>query len=129
MMNLKVDAFLSKAPKWRAELAELRRIILDCGLAEEVKWNVPVYTCKGKNIVGINGLKEYCALAFFKGALLKDPNNILVRPGNVQSARWAKFTSVRKIAEMGTTLKTYIYEAIAIENAGLKIAAKKLQTL
>jgi len=127
-MNPKVDAFLNRAEKWRPELDLLRSIILDCGLTEELKWNVPIYTSNKKNVAGINGLKEYCALAFFKGVLLKDEHHILSRPGqHTQAARWAKFTSVEQIAQMEPVLKAYIAEAIAIEKAGLKIQPKKTE--
>lgn len=125
-MNPKVDAFLGNLEKWQDELKRLRMIILDCGLTEEVKWNVPIYTFNDKNVVGINGLKEYCALAFFKGALLSDSNSILVTPGeHTQGVRWVKFTSAAQVDKMAGILKTYIYEAIEVEKAGLKIASKK----
>ena len=121
-MNPDVDKFLSKVKKWRAELEKLRMIILDCQLTEELKWGVPCYTFQKKNIVGINGLKEYCALAFFKGALLRDTDGILIKPGkNTQAGRWIKFTNVREIAEMKPILKAYISEAIEVEKAGLKV--------
>ena len=127
-MNPKVDAFLNRAEKWRPELELLRGIILDCGLTEELKWNVPIYTSDKKNIVGINGLKEYCALAFFKGVLLKDEHHILIRPGqHTQAARWIKFTSADQIVQMEPVLKAYIAEAIEIEKAGLKIQSKKTE--
>jgi uncharacterized protein YdeI (YjbR/CyaY-like superfamily) len=125
-MNPKVDEYLSKAPKWSEELEQLRNIILDCGLTEELKWSVPVYTFQKKNIVGINGLKEYCALAFFKGVLLHDANGILIKPGkNTQVGRWIKFTNVGEIVQMKTILKAYIHEAIEVEKAGLKVISKK----
>jgi len=127
-MNPKVDMFLSQVEKWQPELELLRSIILDCGLTEELKWNVPIYTSDKKNIVGINGLKEYCALAFFKGALLKDEQHILIRPGqHTQAARWVKFTSVKQIARLEPVLKAYITEALEIEKAGLKIQPKKTE--
>jgi len=126
-MNPKVDEFLDRAVKWQEELKRLRVIILDCGLTEELKWNVPIYAFNKKNIVGINGLKEYCALAFFKGALLNDANGILVIPGeHTQAARWVKFISVEQIDEMEPVLKAYIHEAIEAEKAGLKITSKTL---
>jgi uncharacterized protein YdeI (YjbR/CyaY-like superfamily) len=125
-MNPKVDTYLSKAPKWQEELETLRMIALDCNLTEELKWGVPVYMFQKSNIVGINGLKEYCALAFFKGALLNDANGVLKKPGeNTQAGRWIKFTSVREIVEMEPILKAYIFEAIEVEKAGLKVNFKK----
>ena len=113
----KLDEYLSKAPKWSEELEQLRNIILDCGLTEELKWSVPVYTFQKRNIVGINGLKEYCALAFFKGDVLRDANGILIKPGkNTKAGRWVKFTNVREIVQMKTILKAYIHEAIEMES-------------
>ncbi|HXP50055.1 MAG TPA: DUF1801 domain-containing protein, partial [Bacteroidia bacterium] len=96
-MNSKVDIYISNASKWMEELQVLRMICLDCNLAEELKWSIPVYTFQKKNIVGINGLKESVVLAFFKGALLSDIDGILLQPGKVQAARWIKFTSVKEI--------------------------------
>lgn len=127
-MNPKVDAYLRKAERWQPEIERLRTIILDCGLAEELKWKIPCYTLRGKNIVGIHGLKEHCALAFFKGALLSDPKGILAKPGeNSQVGRWIKFTHVREIAKLEPTLKTYIGEAIEVEEAGLKVRLKTIE--
>ncbi|MGH1434538.1 MAG: DUF1801 domain-containing protein [Lewinella sp.] len=124
-MNSKVDDFLGKAKKWRPEMEELRRIILDCQLQEEWKWRGPCYTFQESNIVIIGALKDCCNLSFFKGALLKDPNNILAKPGeNTQSARVVRFTSVREIVELEPVLKAYIYEAAEVEEAGLKVAYK-----
>jgi len=123
-MNPKVDAYFSKLQNWRKELETLRILILDCNLTEELKWNVPVYTFQKKNIVGINGLKKSCALAFFKGVLLKDDKGILIQPGKVQSARWVKFTSVKEIIKMEPILKAYIFEAIEVERVGLKNVKK-----
>ncbi len=124
--NPHVDAYFSKAQKWREELEKLREILLDCQLTEELKWAVPCYTFQGRNIVGINGLKESCALAFFKGALLEDAVGILIKPGeNTQAGRWMKFTSVQQIVNMESTLKAYIYEAIEVEKAGLTLSNKK----
>jgi uncharacterized protein YdeI (YjbR/CyaY-like superfamily) len=124
-MNPKVDEYLSKA-RWREEMEKLRAILLDSSLTEEFKWGVPCYTFQQSNIVGMNGLKESCALAFFKGVLLKDPDGILVKPGkSSQSARWMKFTSVREIAEMKPVLRAYIQEAIEAERAGLKVKFEK----
>jgi uncharacterized protein YdeI (YjbR/CyaY-like superfamily) len=125
-MNPKVDKFFSHAKKWRPELEKLRTIILACGLDEELKWYQPCYTFQNKNVVIINGLKEFCALAFFKGVLLKDSHGLLVQPGeNTQTGRWIKFTSVREIVGLEPVLKAYIHEAISVEKAGLKIKKKK----
>jgi uncharacterized protein YdeI (YjbR/CyaY-like superfamily) len=125
-MNPKVDVFLSKAKKWQEELRKLRMIILDCGLSEELKWGVPWYTFQKSNVVGIYGFKEYCALGFFKGALLNDANGILIKPGeNSQAMRQIRFTNVREIVEMEPILKAYIYEAIEVEKAGLKVDFKE----
>lgn len=124
--NPKLESFFQNAAKWQKQLQKLRKIILACGLTEELKWNVPIYTDNNKNIVGINGLKEYCALAFFKGVLLKDPNKLLVQPGqHTQAGRWIKFTSISQISEMQEVIKAYIAEAIAIEKARLKVPLKK----
>ncbi|WNB90959.1 YdeI family protein [Bacillus sp. NEB1478] len=125
-MNPKVDEFLSKAKKWKEEFEKLRNIILDCELTEEFKWMHPCYTLEKKNIVLIHGFKEYCALLFHKGALLKDANGILIQQTeNVQSARQIRFTNVQEIVEMETILKDYIYEAIEVEKAGLEVNFKK----
>ena len=125
--NPKVDIFLSTAKKWKTELEKLRRILLDCQLAEELKWGVPVYTFQKKNIAGINGLKLSCALSFFKGALLNDGSGILIKPGeNTQWGRWIKFTSVHQIVKLERVLKAYIYEAIEVEKAGLQIDPTKI---
>src|SRR5688572_12507469 len=125
-MNPKVDWFFNKAEKWQKEFEQLRTIILDCGLNEELKWGQPCYTFEKSNIVLIHGFKEYCALLFFKGALLKDPKGILVQQTeNVQAARQIRFTSVRDIVKMKSVLKKYIYEAIEVEEAGLKVPLKK----
>ena len=125
-MNPKVDVFLSKAKKWQKEFKKLRLIILDCQLTEELKWGCPCYTFQKSNIVLIHGFKEYCALLFFKGALLNDANGILIQQTeNVQAARQIRFTNVREIVEMETILKPYIYEAIEVEKAGLKVNFKK----
>ena len=125
-MNPKVDKYLSKAKKWQEEFEKLRMIILDCQLTEELKWGCPCYTFQEKNIVLIHGFKEYCALLFFKGALLKDAKGILIQQTeNVQAARQIRFTNVREIVEMEPILKAYIYEAIEVEKAGLKVNFKK----
>ncbi len=118
-MNPKVDEFLSKAKKWQKEFEELRMIILECGLTEEYKWMHPCYTYKKKNIVLIHGFKEYCAILFFKGVLLKDPEGVLIQQTkNVQAGRQIRFTNVRVITEMAPTLDAYIKEAIEVEKAG-----------
>ena len=125
-MNPKVDVFLSKAKKWQKEFEKLRTIVLDCGLSEELKWGQPCYTFQKRNIVLIHGFKEYCALLFFKGALLKDTNGILIRQTkNVQAARQIRFTNVREIVKMKSILKAYIYQAVEVEKAGLKVKFKK----
>src|SRR5215831_10528644 len=125
-MNPKVDGYLKRAKKWREEFEKLRVIILDCGLTEELKWGHPCYAFQKSNIVLIHGFKEYCALLFFKGALLKDPKGILVQQTqNVQAARQIRFTNVREIVEMEPSLKAYIKEAIDVEKAGLTVDYKK----
>jgi uncharacterized protein YdeI (YjbR/CyaY-like superfamily) len=128
--NPKVDAFIGNLKKWREESKKLRAILLDSELTEEFKWHQPCYTFQGKNVVVLNGLKESCAFAFFKGALLKDVHGVLTRPGqHSQSTRWIKFTSVREIAEMKSILKAYIREAIELEKSGLKVKLKKTSDL
>jgi uncharacterized protein YdeI (YjbR/CyaY-like superfamily) len=125
-MNPKVDIILSKARKWQEEMVKLRMIILDCGLTEELKWRKPCYTFQKSNIVIIQGFKEYFALLFFKGVLLNDVNGILIKMGeNTQAGLQIRFTNVREIVEMKSILKTYIYEAIEVEKAGLKVNFKK----
>ena len=125
-MNPKVDEYLRKAKKWQKEFEKLRMIILDCGLTEELKWGCPCYTFEKSNIVLIHGFKEYCALLFFKGALLKDPKGILIQQTeNVQAGRQIRFTNVREIVKVKTVLKAYIHEAIEVEKAGLKVKYKK----
>src|SRR5882757_202002 len=117
--NPKVDAFIANAKKWQKELKKLRAILLDSELTEGFKWSQPCYTFNGKNIIVIGALKESCALAFFKGVLLKDVHGVLTRPGqHSQSTRWIKFTSVREIAEMKSVLQAYVREAIEIEESG-----------
>jgi uncharacterized protein YdeI (YjbR/CyaY-like superfamily) len=121
-MNPKVNEYLSKAKKWQEEMKKLRTIILACGLTEEFKWGKPGYTFQKSNIVIIQGFKEYCALLFVKGALLNDPNGILIKPGeNTQAGRQIRFTNAQEIVEMETILKAYIYEAIEVEKAGMKV--------
>ena len=129
-MNPKVDFYFSKAKKWKKELEQLRMIVLDCGLTEELKWGVPCYTFQKSNIVLIHVFKEYCALLFFKGALLKDANKILIQQTeNVQAARQIRFTTanggIQEIVKMKAILKAYIHEAIEVEKAGLKVPLKK----
>ena len=125
-MNPKVDFFFTKARNWQEEFEKLRMIILDCGLTEELKWGQPCYTFQKKNIVLIHGFKEYCAILFFKGVLLNDPNGILIQQTeNVQAGRQVRFTNVRQIVKMESILKVYIYEAIEVEKAGLKVKHKK----
>jgi uncharacterized protein YdeI (YjbR/CyaY-like superfamily) len=124
-MNPKLDTYFSEATKWYGELNKLRTIVLDCGLTEDMKWRQPCYIFNDGVVLLISPFKEYCALAFFKGALLKDPNGILVAPGeNSQSMRQMRFTNVEQIAELEPVAKSYINEAIAIEKAGLKIEKK-----
>jgi uncharacterized protein YdeI (YjbR/CyaY-like superfamily) len=134
-MNPRVDFFFRKAKKWQQELEQLRVICLDCGLTEELKWGNPCYTypvsserraSSSANIVLIHAFKEYCALLFFKGALLQDKKHILIQQTeNVQSARQARFTGFKEIVTLQPTLKAYIYEAIEVEKAGLKVELKK----
>lgn len=125
-MNPKVDFYFTEAGKWKEELAQLRKIILHCHLAEELKWGVPCYTFKGKNIILIHVFKEYCAVLFFKGALLKDPHHVLVQQTEqVQAARQMRFTGVDEIIETEAILKAYIFEAVEVEEAGLKVEFKK----
>ena len=125
-MNPKADWFFAKDTKWQKEYEKLRTIILDSGLIEELKWGCPCYTFQNANIVLIHGFKEYCAVLFFKGALLNDPNGILIQQTkNVQSARQVRFTSDREIVKMEKILKAYVYEAIEVERAGLKVKLKK----
>lgn len=125
-MNPKVDFYFSKAKKWQKEIALLRSIVLDCGLAEELKWGCPCYTFEHSNIVLIHVFKEYCAVLFFKGALLNDPAEILIQQTkNVQAARQARFTNLGEIIEKKSILKSYIFEAIEVERAGLKVTLKK----
>ncbi|MBT2258455.1 YdeI/OmpD-associated family protein [Priestia megaterium] len=129
-MNPKVDEFLSKAKKWKEEYETLRKIVLDCELTEDFKWMNPCYTFEKKNIVLIHGFKEYCALLFPKGALLQDSHGILIQQTeNVQGARQIRFTNVQEIVEKEAILKAYIYKAIEVEKAGLKVKAKKPEEL
>jgi uncharacterized protein YdeI (YjbR/CyaY-like superfamily) len=127
-MNPKiVDRFLDRAQKWKEEMKLLRKICLDCGLTEDFKWMHPCYTLKGKNVVLIHEFKEYCALLFHKGALLKDTENILVQQTeNVQAARQIRFTNIDEIIGLESTIKAYIFEAIEVEKAGLEVKMKKV---
>lgn len=125
-MNPKVDFYFGKEKRWQKEIEQLRTIILDCHLAEELKWGCPCYTFNKTNIVLIHVFKEYCALLFFKGALLKDPKGILIQQTeNVQAARQIRFTDVKEITKLKATIKAYVFEAIEIEEAGLKVPLKK----
>ncbi len=125
-MNPKVDFYFSKTKSWQEEINKLRMIALDCGITEELKWGVPCYTFENKNIVLIHVFKEYCAFLFFKGALLNDASGILIQQTkNVQAARHIRFTNVKEIVKMKAILKAYIYEAIEVEKAGLKVNLKK----
>jgi uncharacterized protein YdeI (YjbR/CyaY-like superfamily) len=125
-MNPKVDFFFSKDSKWQKEFEQLRKIVLDCGLQEESKWGHPCYTFEKRNIVLIHAFKEYCALLFFKGSLMNDPNGILIQQTeNVQVGRQLRFTNLKEIVKLAPTLKAYIYEAIEVEKAGLKVKLKK----
>lgn len=124
--NPRVDVFLSKTDTWQKELVKLRTIALDCGLTEELKWGQPCYTFEGGNVVLIHGFKEYCALLFMKGALLKDPKGILIQQTkNVQSGRQIRFANIGEISKMEPTLKVYIREAMKVEKAGLKVSHKE----
>ena len=129
-INPKVDFFFTKATNWQEEFKVLRAIVLDCGLTEELKWGCPCYTYNDKNIVLIHGFKEYCALLFMKGALINDADGILIQQTeNVQSARQARFTNVKEITKLTAKLKAYIYEAIEVEKAGLKVSPKEKNDL
>ena len=123
-MNPKVDAFLRDARKWKSESRKLQAILLGFPLIEELKWGEPCYTFQGKNVVLIGGFKDYCTLLFFKGALMSDPQGILIAPGKTQAARQIRFKSLGEIVAMESTLKTYIGESIEVEKAGLKIQLK-----
>lgn len=128
MMNPKLDLFFEKEGKWQEAFRQLRKLVLDCGLNEELKWGQPCYTFQNSNIVLMHGFKEYCALLFFKGALLQDADGILVRQTeNVQSARQIRFTRLQEIVKMQRKIKAYIHEAIEVEKAGLKVNLKKTE--
>jgi uncharacterized protein YdeI (YjbR/CyaY-like superfamily) len=127
-MNPKVDGYFKKAKKWQEEFKTLRTIILDCQppLTEELKWGHPCYTLENANIVLMHGFKDYCALLFMKGALLKDPKGILIQQTeNVQAARQIRFTNLQEIVQLKSTLKTYVHQAIQVEKSGLKVPLKK----
>jgi len=125
-MNPKVDFYFTKAESWKTEIEKLRNIVLECGLEEVLKWGCPCYTHNNANIVLIHTFKEYCALLFFKGALLNDPHGLLIRQTeNVQAARQIRFTSLREIIKKEKMIKEYIYEAVEVEKAGLKVKLKK----
>jgi len=125
-MNPKADFFFDKAKQWQQEFEKLRMIALDIGLEEEVKWGCPCYTYHGKNIFLIHGFKEYCALLFFKGALLNDSEKILIQQSeNVQASRQIRFTSLQEITDLEKAIKTYMYEAVEVEKAGLKVVLKE----
>jgi len=125
-MNPKVDAYINKAQKWQKEMKKLRMVILDCGLTEELKWGKPCYVFGKSNIVVIQAFKEYCAILFFKGVLLNDPNGVLVKMGdNTRVGRQIRFNNVREIVGIEPILKAYIFEAIEVEKAGLKVTLKK----
>jgi len=125
-MNPKVDWFFTKATKWQKEYEKLRTIIIDCGLMEDLKWGCPCYTFEKKNIILIHGFKDYCAVLFFKGSLLKDEHGILIQQTpNVQVPRQVRFTGVAEIVKLQKILTSYIYEAIEIEKSGVKVKLKK----
>jgi uncharacterized protein YdeI (YjbR/CyaY-like superfamily) len=124
-MNQKVNFYFEKESRWHAEVAALRDMILDCNLTETLKWGQPCYVLGSSNIVLIHTFKTYCALLFFKGALMKDPQQLLIQQSeNVQAARQLRFTSKKEIVSLKSTIKAYVFEAIEIEKAGLKVALK-----
>ncbi|MCT2409590.1 YdeI family protein [Chryseobacterium antibioticum] len=125
-MNPKIDFFFDNANQWQKEFEKLRTIILGTGLEEELKWGCPCYTHHSRNIVLIHGFKEYCALLFFKGALLNDTENILIQQSeNVQAARQIRFTGLKEITDLQKVIPTYVYEAIEVEKSGIKVPMKK----
>ena len=125
-MTKEVEKYLNSLKKWQEELIRLHELILDCGLTEEFKWKHPCFTYNNKNIVLIQGFKEYCAILFYKGALLKDPKNVLIQQTeNTQSGRQIRFTDISEIEALKTIIKEYIYEAVEVEKAGLKVTMKK----
>ena len=125
-MNPKVDFYFDKENRWKSEINALRKIVLEHGLSEELKWGCPCYTWQNSNVVLIHVFKEYCAVLFMKGALLQDSENILIQQTeNVQSARQIRFTSFQEVLDKASFLKRYIFEAIEVEKAGLKVELKK----
>ncbi len=125
-MNQKVNWFFDKDTKWQKEYKKLRAIIIDCGLTEELKWGCPCYTFQGNNIVLIHGFKDYCALLFHKGVLLNDSDKLLIQQTeNVQSARQIRFTNMDEINELEQTIRSYVFEAVEVEKAGLEVKMKK----
>lgn len=128
LMNPKVDFYFDKTKTWQEEIVKLRNIVLDCGLNEELKWGSPCYVFEGTNIVLIHVFKEYCALLFFKGALLKDTEGVLIQQTkNVQAARQIRFTNAKEITKLKASLKAYVFEAIEVEKAGLKVKLKTIE--
>lgn len=126
--NPKVDHYLAHAKSWQQELAQLRAIILDCKLTEELKWGVPCYTLNGANVVLVHVFKAYCAVLFFKGALLKDPEGILVQQTkNTQASRQIRFTNLQEVVEKKAAVKAYVKEAMAVEKSGLKVNFKSTE--
>lgn len=124
--NPKVDEFISNAKKWNEEFTLLRKIVLECGLTEELKWGTPCYTFQNTNVLLLGGFKDNCIISFLKGALLSDTENLLVRAGeNTQSARVIRFTEAKQIIDLSSTIKAYIFEAIEVEKAGLKVEKKE----
>jgi uncharacterized protein YdeI (YjbR/CyaY-like superfamily) len=125
-MHPKVDEFLSQPEnQWSAEMQTLRQIMIACGLTEEWKWRQPCYTWNGANVTILGGYKQFCGLSFFKGVLLKDPHKLLQKPGeNSRSAMWIPLTSTKDIIEKADTIKSYVFEAIEVEKAGLKVPFK-----
>ena len=129
-MSPKVDGFLRRQDKWHAEFEKLREILLDTGLTEDLKWGQPCYALDGKNVALIHGFKEYCAILFHKGALLKDPKGVLIQQTkNVQAARQIRFSRVQEVAKLEKTVKAYVREAIEIERAGVKVQFKKTEDM
>lgn len=125
-MNSKVDFFFDKAQQWQEEFEKLRKIALGTELVEDLKWGCPCYTYEGKNIFLIHGFKEYCALLFFKGALMNDPENILIQQTeNVQAARQIRFTNLQQIIDLEKIIKEYMFQAVEVEESGVKVEMKK----